>query len=84
MEKLMSNLKNQILEANRIEESLEKSLKENQITCERMEAKLVHLRKELDAKLIETRYGNSSKILDKVITTQRDSVNKNGVCYSQE
>jgi hypothetical protein len=38
MEKLMSNLKNQILEANRMEESLEKSLKEKQITCERMEA----------------------------------------------
>jgi hypothetical protein len=38
MEKLMTNLKKQILEANRIEESLEKSLKEKQITCERMEA----------------------------------------------
>jgi hypothetical protein len=45
MEKLMSNLKNQILEANRIEESLEKSLKEKQITRERMEAEIVHLRK---------------------------------------
>jgi hypothetical protein len=32
----MSNLKNQILEANRMEESLEKSLKEKQINCERM------------------------------------------------
>jgi hypothetical protein len=52
MEKLMSNLKNQILETNMIEESLEKSIKEKQITCERMEAKIVHLRKELDAKLI--------------------------------
>ena len=38
MEKLMRNLKNQILEENKIEESLEKSLKEKQITCERMEA----------------------------------------------
>jgi hypothetical protein len=45
MEKLMSNLKNQILEANRMEKRLEKSLKEKQITCERMEAKIVHLRK---------------------------------------
>jgi hypothetical protein len=84
MEKLMSNLKNQILEANRIEESLEKSLKEKQITCERMEAEIVHLRKELDTKLIQTRYENSSKILDKIITTQRDSGNKNGIGYSQE
>jgi predicted nucleic acid-binding Zn-ribbon protein len=71
-EKLMSNLKNQILEANRMEESLEKSLKEKQITCERMESEIVHLRRELDAKLIQTRYGNSSKVLDKIITTQRD------------
>jgi hypothetical protein len=45
MEKLMRNLKNQILESNRIEESIEKSLKEKQITCERMEAEIVHLRK---------------------------------------
>jgi hypothetical protein len=44
MEKLMRNLKNQILESNRIEESLEKSLKEKQITCERMEAEIFHLR----------------------------------------
>jgi hypothetical protein len=84
MEKLTRNLKNQILEANRMEESMEKSLKKKQIACERMEAKLVHLREEIDAKLIQTRYENSSKILDKIITTQRDSQNKNGVGYSQE
>jgi hypothetical protein len=84
MEKLMRNLKNQILEANRIEESLEKSLKEKQITCERMEAEIVHLRKELDAKLIQTKYENSSKILDKIITTQKDLGNKNRIGYSQE
>jgi seryl-tRNA synthetase len=82
MEKLVSNLKNQILEANRIEQSLEKSLKEKQITCERMEAEIVHLRKELDTKLIQTRYENSSKILDSIITTQRDLGNKNGIGYS--
>jgi hypothetical protein len=84
MEKLMSNLKNQILEENGIEESLKKYLKEKQITCERMEAEIVHLRKELDAKLIQTKYENSSKILDKIITTQRDLGNKNGISYSQE
>jgi hypothetical protein len=84
MEKLMSKPKNQILEANRMEESLEKSLKEKQITCERMDADLIHRRKELDAKLIQTRYENSSKILDKIITAQRDSSNKNGVGYFQE
>jgi hypothetical protein len=84
MKKLMSDLKKQILEENRMEESLEKSLKEKQIAYERMEEELVHLRKELDAKLIQTRYENSSKILDKILTTQRDSSNKNGVGYSQE
>jgi hypothetical protein len=80
----MRNLQNQILETNRIEESLEKSLKEKQTTYERMEAEIVHLRKELDAKFIQTKYENSSKILDKIITTQRDSGNKNGIGYSQE
>ena len=80
----MSNLKNQILDANRMEESLEESLKEKQLTCEIMEAKFVHLRKEFDGKLIQTRYENSSKVLDKIITTQRDPSNKNGIGYSQE
>ena len=49
-----------------------------------METNLVHLRKELDAKFIQTRYGNSSKILDEIITTQRDPSKKNGIDYSQE
>jgi hypothetical protein len=84
MEKLMRNLRNQILEENRIEESLEKSLKEKKITCERMEAEIVHVRKEIDAKLIQTKYENSSKLLDKIITKQRDSSNENGIVYSQE
>jgi hypothetical protein len=38
MEKIMRNLKNQILEASRIKEIIEKSLKEKKITHERMEA----------------------------------------------
>ena len=84
MEKIISNLKNEILEENRMEESLEKSLKEKQLTCERLEVELVHLRKELDAKFIQTRYENSSKVLDEIITTLRDPSNKNGVGYSQE
>jgi hypothetical protein len=84
MEKIMSNLRKQILEENKIEENLEKSLKEKQITCERMEAEIVHLKKELDAKIIQTKFENSSKILDKIITAQRDPENKNGIGYSQK
>jgi hypothetical protein len=49
-----------------------------------MEAEIVQLRKELDTKFIQTKYENSSKILDKIITTQRDSGNKKGIGYSQE
>jgi hypothetical protein len=52
---------------------LQKSLKEKQITCEKMEAKIVHLKKELDVKIIQPKSENSSKILDKIITAQRDS-----------
>ena len=37
MNKIMNNLKQQILEASRIEERLEKSLKEKQLICERIE-----------------------------------------------
>ena len=63
---------------------MEKFLKEKQLICEKMEAELVHLRKELDAKFIQTRYENSSKILDEIIATQRDPSNKNGIGYSQK
>ena len=49
-----------------------------------MEEELVHLRKELDTKFIHTRYENNSKILDEIITTQRDPSNKNEIGYSQE
>ena len=49
-----------------------------------MEEELVHLRKELDAKFIQTRYENRSKILDEIITTQRDPSNKNRIGYSQK
>ena len=80
----MSNLKNQILEPNRMEEILKNYLKEKQLTCERLEVELVHLRKEIDAKLIQTRFENSSKVLDEIITTQKDPSNKIGVGYSQE
>ena len=49
-----------------------------------MEEELVHLRQELDAKFIQPRYENSSKILDKITTTQRDPSKKNGIGYSPE
>ena len=41
-----------------------------------MEVELIHLREELDAKFIQTRYENSFKILDEIITTQRDPSKK--------
>ena len=34
--------------------------------------------------MIQTRYENRSKILDEIITIQRDPSNKNGIGYSQE
>ena len=77
-------MKHQIQEPNRIEERLEKSLKEKNLIYERMEEELVHLREELDAEFIQTRYENSSKILEKIVTTQRDPSNKNGIGYSKE
>ena len=71
MKKIMRNMKHQSQEENRIEERLEKYLEEKKLICERMEAELVHLGKEHDAKFIQTRYENSSKILYEIITTQR-------------
>ena len=84
MDKIMINLKDKILEASKIEQSLEKSLKEKQMTYEIFEAELAFLRKELDSKHVQMKYENNSKILDEIIITQRDPSNKNGIGYSPE
>ena len=42
------------------------------------------LKKRAWCKIYQTRYENSSKILDKIITSQRDPSNKIGIGYSQE
>ena len=49
-----------------------------------MEEELIHLRKGLDTKFVQNKYENSSKILDEIITAQRNPSNKNGIGYSQE
>ena len=49
-----------------------------------MEAEVIHLRKELDTKFVQNKYENGSKILDEIITAQRNPSNKNGIGYSQE
>ena len=84
MKKIMSSMKQKIQEANRIEEKLEESLREKQLICEKMEAELIHLRKELDTKFVKKKYENSSKILDEIITAQRNPSNKNGLGYSKK
>ena len=84
MEKIISKLKLQIREANKIEERLEESLREKQSTCERMEEELADLRRKLDTKFIQNKYENSSKTLDEIISAQRNPSNKNGLGYSQE
>ena len=48
-----------------------------------MEAELIHLRKEIDTKFFQNKYENSSKILDEIITAQRNPSNKNGLGYSK-
>ena len=62
---------------------MEKSLKEIDDLWKN-KGKLVHLKKQLDAKFIQTRYENSSKILDEITTTQKNPSNTNGIGYSQE
>ena len=54
------------------------------MTCERFEAELSLLRKELDTKHVQMKYENNSKIFDEIIITQRDPSNKNGIGYSPE
>jgi hypothetical protein len=45
---------------------------------------MVHLKGELNAKVIQTKSENSPKILDNIITSQRDSDNEKGIGYPQK
>jgi hypothetical protein len=76
-------LKNQLQEDKRIEEVISKQLNENQLGCEKLEAKMFFLKRELEKGNNQSRFENSSRILDDILNSRRSSSNNLGLFYNQ-
>jgi chromosome segregation ATPase len=80
---IINDLKTQLQEAKRIEEVISKQLNEKQQDCEKLEAEIVFLKRELEKGNNQSRFENSSKILDDILNNQISSSNKTGLGYDQ-
>jgi predicted acetyltransferase len=74
------NLKVQVEESRRIEETLKNQLKEKEKMKDRLEVEIVTLRKELQKKKMQH---NNTKILDEIIIIQRPYYENSRLGYKQ-
>jgi hypothetical protein len=78
-------LKSQLLEANKTEENILKQLRDKKKqACEKLEAEIKMLKSELEKEKKRSNFGNSSKILDEILSSQRSPNNKTGLGYTQD
>ena len=82
MKGIIDRLEENILQAGKTNEYLKRSLNEKQKICEKLEVDLAFLLKKTETKSVQDRYVNSSKLLNKIISEQRDPCNKTGLGYS--
>jgi hypothetical protein len=83
-EHTINDLKSQLLEANKTEENILKQLSDKKQACEKLEVEIKMLKSELEKENKRSNFGNSSKILDEILGSQR-SPNKNiGLGYTQD
>jgi DNA repair exonuclease SbcCD ATPase subunit len=83
-EKTISDLKSQLLEDNKIEEVILQQLNDKKQVCEKLEAEIKLLKSEIEKEKKGSQFGNSSKILDEIISSQRSPNNKTGLGYTQD
>jgi hypothetical protein len=83
-EQTISDLNSQLLETNKIEEIILKQLSDKKQACEKLEADITLLKNELEKEKKRSNFGNSSKILDEIISSQRSPNNKTGLGYIQD
>jgi hypothetical protein len=75
------HLKTQIEEAKRVEELLKNQINEKEESCDKLEAKIVDLRKKVEK---SNKFLNSSKILDEILESQRSPYDKSGLGHKEE
>jgi hypothetical protein len=77
-------LKSQLLEANKIEEVILQQLNDKKQVCEKLEADIKLLESEIEKEKKGSQFGNSSNILDEILSSQRSPNNKTGLGYTQD
>jgi capsule polysaccharide export protein KpsE/RkpR len=86
--KIIIILKTQLEEEKMIEEVVRSQLKEKEENCEKLEAEIVSLRKELEKKIDQLnrilKFGKSTKILDNILSFQRSPFIKTGLGYDEK
>jgi hypothetical protein len=86
--KLVIILKTQLEEVKRIEEVVRTQLKEKEENCEKLEAKIVFLRRELDKTIDQLsrilKFGKSTKRLDNILNYQRSPSIKTCLVYDKK
>jgi hypothetical protein len=81
---IISDLKSQLLEAKRIEEIILKKLNDREKVCKNLEAEIELLKGEFEKENKISKFENSSKILDEILSSQRSPNNKTGLGYTQD
>ena len=81
---MIADLKNQVWEVERVENNLEQQLKKRIKEYEKLEQDIMHLRKKLDEESIKSRYENSSRTLDEILSVQRPSSDKSELGFDKE
>jgi hypothetical protein len=72
------------LEDNKTKEVILKQLSDKKQACEKLEAEIKLLKGELEKEKKRSNFGNSSKILDEILSSQRSPNNKTGLGYTQD
>jgi hypothetical protein len=78
---LIIKLKTQLQETKRKEEILNKELNEKQQICKILEDEIVQLKGKLEKEDMQSKFKNSSKILNNILSSQRSSNDKTGLGY---
>ena len=82
--RMIADLKNQVREIEMTKNNLEQQLKKKMQESERIEQEVMHLRNKLDEESINSRYENSSRTLDEILSVQRPSSDKSWLGFDKE
>ena len=77
-------LRTQLNENKRIEESMKLHLEEKDKTNQRLEMKIVSLRKKIEKSKAHVKFNESSVILDEILKCQRSPLDTSGLGYKKE